>query len=49
MEKYFPESEEAQKGHMRNVKAGIRSTKKETMQGTDKDAEDSDGIEDKTK
>ena len=49
VEKYFPESEEAQKGHMRNVKAGIRSTKKETMQGTDKDAEDSDGIEDKTK
>ena len=49
MEKYFPESEENQNGHMRSVKAGIRFTKKETMQGTDKDAEDSDSMEEKTK
>ena len=31
-EKYFPEAEETQKGHMRSVKAGIRSTKKNTQQ-----------------
>ena len=49
VEKCFPESGETQKGHMRSVKAGIRSTKKETLQGTDKDAEDSDDTEDKPK
>ena len=32
VEKYFPESEETQKGHMRSIKAGIRSTKKPIQQ-----------------
>ena len=49
VEKHFPESEETQKGHMRSVKAGIRSTKKETMKGTDKDAVDRSNMEGKTK
>ena len=49
VEKYFPESEETQKGHMRSVKAGIRSTKKETMKGTDEDVVNSGNMEDKAK
>ena len=49
VEKYFPESEETQKGHMRSVKAVIRPTNKETMRGTDKDTQDSDRMEEKTK
>ena len=38
-----------QKGHMRSVKAGIRSTKKATMKETDEDAVDSGNMEDKAK
>ena len=49
MEKYFLESEETQKGHMHSINAGIRSTKKETVQDTNKDGEDNGGMEDKTK
>ena len=49
VEKYFPESKETQKCHMRSIKTGIRSTKKEIMQGTGKDAKDSYSMEEKTK
>ena len=48
-EKYFPRSEKPQKGHMHSIKAGIKSTKKETTQDTNKDDEDNGGMEDKTK
>jgi hypothetical protein len=35
--KYFPESDETQQGHMRNVKQGIRSTKERKTETVIKD------------
>ena len=40
VEKYFPESKETQKGHMRSIKAGIRSTKKSTQQSPEEEAKE---------
>ena len=46
MEKYFPESEETQKGHMRSVKAGVRLTKETTKA---EEEEEESVSEDRTK